>query len=309
MNRFKISIFAATIAAMSLVACNGDKIADLEKRNSALNEQTTLQDSLLNDFMTSFNTFEDNLAMIKEKENLISMETGDQELAPDQKERILNDIQSINDLLDQNRTLIADLTAKVEKNNGKVGEFRRMVKRLKTDLEARDTEINTMKEELVALNFEKETLNRRVDTLRGVNENLVALSNTQAETIVTKDSVLTEQTETINTQTARLNRAFYVVGTEKELKEKNILSKEGGVIGIGRTAKLATNFDASAFTAVDITEFESIPVETKKVKIVTAHPSDSYAVNETDKGQVESLEITNPDKFWAASRYLVVVLN
>ncbi|MEL6846750.1 MAG: hypothetical protein AAFP02_26400, partial [Bacteroidota bacterium] len=173
----------------------------------------------------------------------------------------------------------------------------------------RDTEINTMKEELVALNFEKETLNRRVDTLRGVNENLVALSNTQAETIVTKDSVLTEQTETINTQTARLNRAFYVVGTEKELKEKNILSKEGGVIGIGRTAKLATNFDASAFTAVDITEFESIPVETKKVKIVTAHPSDSYAVNETDKGQVESLEITNPDKFWAASRYLVVVLN
>lgn len=309
MNRFKISIFAAAIAASSLVACNGDKIADLEKRNAALNEQTTLQDSLLNDFMTSFNTFEDNLAMIKEKENLISMETGDQELAPDQKERILNDIQSINDLLDQNRTLIADLTAKVEKNNGKVGEFRRMVKRLKSDLEARDTEINTMKEELVALNFEKETLNRRVDTLRGVNENLVALSNTQAQTIETKDSVLTEQTETINTQTARLNRAFYVVGTEKELKEKNILSKEGGVIGIGRTAKLATDFDASAFTPVDITEFESIPVETKKVKIVTAHPSDSYAVNETDKGQVESLEITNPDKFWAASRYLVVVLN
>ncbi len=309
MKSLRISIFAATIAAMSLVACNGDKIADLEKRNTALNEQTTLQDSLLNDFMMSFNTFEDNLSLIKEKENLIALETSDQELAPDQKERILTDIQSINDLLDQNRTLIAELTEKVEKNDGKVREFRRMVKRLKTDLEARDTEITTMKEELVALNFEKETLNRRVDTLSGVNEQLVALSNNQAKTIEEKEEVLTEQTETINTQTARLNRAFYVVGTEKELKEMNVLSKEGGVIGIGRTAKLAKDFDANAFTAVDITEFDRIPVETKKVKVVTAHPSDSYAVNETEKGQVESLEITNPDKFWAASRYLVVVLN
>ncbi|MFK7926349.1 MAG: hypothetical protein AB8H47_30660 [Bacteroidia bacterium] len=309
MNNLRKSIFAATFAAMTLVACNGDKIAELENRNTALNEQTTLQDSLLNDFMISFNTFEDNLTLIKEKENLISMETSDQELAPDQKERILTDIQSINDLLDQNRGLIAELTNKVEANSGKVGEFRRMVKRLKSDLEERDTEINTMKEDLVALNFEKETLNRRVDTLSGVNEELVALSNVQAETLDAKEEVLTEQTETINTQTARLNRAFYVVGTEKELKEMNVLSKEGGVIGLGRTAKLAKDFDPNAFTAVDITEFDRIPVDTKKMKVVTAHPSNSYAVNETEKGQVESLEITDPSKFWAASRYLVVVLN
>ncbi|MFK7926137.1 MAG: hypothetical protein AB8H47_29585, partial [Bacteroidia bacterium] len=83
----------------------------------------------------------------------------------------------------------------------------------------------------------------------------------------------------------------------------------GGVIGLGRTAKLAKDFDPNAFTAVDITEFDRIPVDTKKMKVVTAHPPNSYAVNETEKGQVESLEITDPSKFWAASRYLVVVLN
>ena len=166
-----------------------------------------------------------------------------------------------------------------------------------------------MKEDLVALNFEKETLNRRVDTLHTVNKELMALSNDQAQTIEAKEEVLTEQSETISQQTARLNRAFYIVGTEKELKEMNVLEKEGGVVGLGRTAKLAKNFDPSAFTPIDITEFERIPVETKKVQLVTAHPADSYAVNETDKGQVESVEITNPEKFWAASRYLVVVLN
>ncbi len=297
------------IAALTLVACNGDKLAELEKRNKALNEQTALQDSLLNDFMSSFNAFEDNLSLIKEKENLISMETSDDELAPDQKERILTDIQMINDLLDENRNLIAELTEKVEGNDGKVREFRRMVSRLKKDLESRDEEINTMKEELVALNFEKEELHIRVDTLRGQNERLVALSNNQAQTIQAKEEVLAQQTEEINNQTARLNQAFYVVGTEKELKAMNVLEKEGGVIGIGRTAKLSQNFDPNAFTAVDITDFDRIPVETKKMKLVTAHPSDAYAVNETEKGHVESLEITDPEKFWSASRYLVVVLN
>ncbi|MFK7921108.1 MAG: hypothetical protein AB8H47_04085 [Bacteroidia bacterium] len=309
MKNLKISLFALMIAAATLVACNGDKLAELEKRNKALNAQTALQDSLLNDFMTSFNSFEDNLSQIKEKENLISMETADNELAPDQKERILTDIQMINDLLEQNRMIIVELTEKVEGNDGKVREFRRMVSRLKKDLESRDVEINTMKEELVALNFEKGELHIRVDTLRGRNERLVALSNQQSETIQAKEEVLVQQTEEINTQTARLNQAFYVVGTEKELKAMNILEKEGGVIGIGRTAKLSQDFDPNMFTAVDITSFDRIPVETKRVKLVTAHPSDAYAVNETEKGRVESLEITNPERFWSASRYLVVVLN
>lgn len=309
MNNLRISLLALAIAATTLVACNGDKLAELEKRNKALNEQTALQDSLLNDFMTSFNTFEDNLSMIKEKENLIAMETADQELAPDQKERILTDIQMINDLLDQNRSLIAELSEKVEGNDGKIREFRRMVSRLKSDLESRDQEINTMKEELVALNFEKEVLHLKVDTLQMKNERLVALSTDQAQTIEQKEEVLAQQVDEINQQTARLNRAFYVVGTEKELKEMNVLEKQGGLIGIGRTAKLSQNFDPNVFTAVDITNFDRIPVETKKVKVVTAHPSDAYAVNETEKGRVESLEITDPERFWSASRYLVVVLN
>ncbi|MEL7341005.1 MAG: hypothetical protein AAGM67_10995, partial [Bacteroidota bacterium] len=237
MNNLRISLLALIIAATTLVACNGDKLAELEKRNKALNEQTALQDSLLNDFMTSFNTFEDNLTMIKEKENLIAMETADQELAPDQKERILTDIQMINDLLDQNRDLIAELTQKVEGNDGKIREFGRMVSRLKGDLESRDQEINTMKEELVALNFEKEALHLKVDTLQINNERLVALSTDQAQTIEQKEEVLAQQVDEINQQTARLNRAFYVVGTEKELKEMNVLEKQGGLIGIGRTAK------------------------------------------------------------------------
>lgn len=302
-------LFAAVISSFTLFACNGDKIKDLEKRNNMLSDQTVLQDSLLNDFMKAFNDFEDNLSLIKEKEALIAVEAGENELRPDQKERILEDIQMINDLLDQNRNLIDELTAQVDKSEGKVKNFRGLVARLKKDLGARDEEIATMKEDLVALNFEKETLNRRVDTLRLATENLTQLTSSQAAMLEEKETDLDQKNEEIVAKTARLNAGFYIAGTAKELIQMNVLEKEGGVIGIGRTPKLSDSFDPTAFTKVDITEFQNLPVDTKKAKVITTHPVDSYALHETQKGKVESLEITDPEKFWQASRYLVVVLN
>jgi hypothetical protein len=301
-------LFAALISTFALVACNGDKVADLEKRNKMLSDQTVLQDSLLNDFLKAFNDFEDNLAMIKEKEALISMEAGEEELRPDQKERILEDIQMINDLLDQNRSLIEELSAKVDASDGKIQEFRGIVSRLKRDLKQRDAEIGTMKEELVALNFEKESLFRQVDTLRRTAKELATIRESQAQVIDEKEEDIALKEEKILDQRARLNSAFYVAGTAKELMNMNVLEKTG-VIGVGRNPKMASDFDPNVFTRVDITEFQSLPVETKKAKIITAHPTDSYAINETEKGHIESLEITDPDKFWQASRYLVVVLN
>jgi hypothetical protein len=47
-------------------------------------------------------------------------------------------------------------------------------------------------------------------------------------------------------------------------------------------------------------------VNLKKVKLVTSHPSDSYTL-EKNGDQVSNIQITNPEKFWRASKYLVVV--
>ncbi|MEZ4825231.1 MAG: hypothetical protein R3C61_02895 [Bacteroidia bacterium] len=61
-----------------------------------------------------------------------------------------------------------------------------------------------------------------------------------------------------------------------------------------------------AFTAIDITKVSSIPFDSKKAELLTSHPSDSYVFNQENK-KITSLEITNPEKFWKASKYLVVV--
>jgi len=50
-----------------------------------------------------------------------------------------------------------------------------------------------------------------------------------------------------------------------------------------------------------------IPVESKRFEIITDQDPSSYSlVYENDK--VNSSKITNPEKFWGKSKYLVVVV-
>ena len=85
-----------------------------------------------------------------------------------------------------------------------------------------------------------------------------------------------------------------------------VIDKSGGLLGIGKTSKLASNIDNEKFTKIDYAQTSTIPIDSKTAKLITAHPSDSYKLNK-EKDKVVSISITNPEKFWSASKYLVVV--
>jgi hypothetical protein len=95
------------------------------------------------------------------------------------------------------------------------------------------------------------------------------------------------------------------VGRSKDLEKAKLIDKHGGLLGMGKTAKLSDNLDNSMFTKIDYTQTTVIPVNSKNMKLVTSHPEDSYTVDKTDK-TVNSITITNPDRFWSASKYLVI---
>jgi len=309
MNRIKYTLPILLVIALATGACNQGKIDELEKKNKTLMESTLAQDSMLSEFMTAFNTFEDNLAAIRNRENMIAMSNEDPELRVDGKEQIIEDIQSINELLEKNREIIDDLNARLKKAEGRSPEYRRMVGVLKKQLEEKDNQIAALKEELTDMSFTVASLNSKIDTLNVVASNLRLDRRAQSGRISSQDSLINLQKERIEGQTADLNTAYYIKGSYKELKSKNILTKTGGFIGIGKIKQLIPDFDASEFTKIDITEINSIPVDdSRKVEIMTNHPSDSYMIAAQDK-RVERIEITNPDRFWKSSKYLVIVTN
>lgn len=306
-SKFIVLLF---IAAVTLVSCDSGKVKQLEEENASLTAQKHTQDSLINDFMGTFNEFEENLQLIKEKESLISANSGDPELRKSQKDQIIGDIQMINALLDQNRLMIEELTAKAEQAEAGSTNLRRSLARLRRQVEEKDAEISGMKERLVALNFDIDSLNVHIGDLQMTNQQLAEVTEGQSELINIQDSSIAANTAKISEQDAALNTAYFTTGSTKELQEQNILTKEGGFIGMGKTARMSTGFDPNSFTSIDIREVNRIPVGSKKVKLVTPHPSEAYTLVDEDQDKIiDAIQITDPASFWKTSRYLVVVAN
>jgi len=107
-------------------------------------------------------------------------------------------------------------------------------------------------------------------------------------------------------QRNELNTAFYAVGTSKELRDNGVLTKEGGVAGLGGVNKLNTSdLKKDYFTQIDIMRTQEIPLAAKKAKLVTTHPEGSYKLDLASG----KLVITDANAFWSISKYLVVVVD
>jgi len=303
----KFIYVAFLFLGLGLMSCNQKKVEELEEKNKALMEEQQVRDSLLNDFATSFETFENNLSAIRDKEQMI-ITPQENERRADSKTRILDDLVVIQDLLASNKEIIADLEKQVDKSEAKAGQFRRMVNGLKSKLSDKDKQIATLETQLEEADYEIEELNQNIASLETSIAELNKKNTNQSAQLTSQKEVLEAQNDQIEGQTEEMNTGFLAVGKSKELREKNIIDKEGAFLGIGGRLVMEDNFKEENFIKINIQSTTSIPLEGKKVEVVSYHPEDSYTLKEVD-GKLEGLEITNPEEFWKVSKFLVVVLN
>jgi predicted nuclease with TOPRIM domain len=270
------------------VGCNQKELKQLREQNQQLTVMAQEKDSSINDFIGALNTIEENLEIIKQKENIIAVNAENPNQS--QKQKIASDLTSINNLLEQNKLKIEELDKKLNNSWYQNSKLRKLTDRLKAELETKEGEIVVLNDKVAKLNIEVENLNGKVTELNGT----VLALNTENE----------NKAKQIENTTSNLNTAYYVFGTSKELKEKNVISKDGGFIGIGTTAVLSKDFNTSEFEKIDITKTTTIPVIGKKISLVTNHPSSSYKVEGVET--VEGITILDPVEFWKSSKYLVV---
>ncbi len=258
-----------------------NKLADLENQNTELNNESGEKDVKIENYIQSLNEIYDNLAVIKEKEKIVSsnFNMGNGELNADVKDLIINDMGLINNLLEENKQKLAWLQSKLKKSNLKIAELEKMIENMAAQLQEKDAEIVSLQTQLANANQQLKVLFEEYNN----------------------------RIEEIGVQTDKLNTAYYCYGTSKELIAQGVLTKEGGFIGIGKSQKLAADFNKEYFTKIDITLIKSIDLKAKKAKLVTTHASDSYSI-EGPEGKIEKLVIKNAEKFWASSKYLVIVV-
>ena len=255
----------------------------METQKSNFIEIISQRDSLINDWITTFDQITKDINLIKEKENIIKF-TGNNELSKDKKTAVLNDIKLIQDIIENNKKKIQSLTKQIKAAGGLITELQNKINSL-------DSVINQNKLDILTLN----------SVITKKNTEIVKLDSIVKDrnfTIDEKNKVITDQ---INEN----NKAYITVGTFKTLKTKNVLAKSGGFLGIARKKDLTLKFPDNTFTQIDVTKTNTIDVNTKSAKLISQHPKDSY-IFVYDKKLIKYIEITDTYLFWKFSKYAVV---
>ena len=279
----KYYLFIVVSLVVLATGCNQKEIARLRAQRDSLMAVTGSKDASLVEFVNAFNEIQANLDTIKQKEMIIDNRAKGGEVQANQKEQIQSDINYIYSLLQKNRELVSKLTDKLKKSEHKSAELQKMIDNLNNIIVEKDAQIEQLTAELNKLNIQVNDLTGQVGNLTTEN------AQKQAE---------------IEAKTTQLNTAYYIIGTVKELKEKNIITKEGGFVGIGRSKDISDEVDLSYFTKVDITKLNTIPIMKKKVEIISKHPAGSYRIE--GENSADSLVILDATQFWSMSKVLVI---
>ncbi len=257
----------------------------MDNQRTTFTKELTARDSIINEWLVTFDQIEKDLSLIKQKENLLTVKSSDSELSKNKREQIVSDMQAINTLLDNNKKKIASLNAQLKTSGTTIKGLQTRVATLETTLKEYENNIAELRDNLAKKEIEIGQLNTQMTALQ---------------------TTVTEKETKISDQTILLNEAFITSGTYKELKDKGIVTKEGGFLGLGRKETLAKNLSATSFSKIDVRDTKVIPVNSKGVKLITNHPAGSYELVKEGDNRIASIEITNPEMFWKVSKYAVV---
>lgn len=291
----KIARFFVPILFIAFISCNQEELAEIERlnnENQELVETSAAKDSLMDMMFSSLLEIEDNLSEIRGRQNTIDLRTTHGEKAGSSKERILLDIAYINGLLADNQQNIEDLqnqlgkakaaqrssTKKLNSALDQINQMEKLIAQISAQNVQKNLEIEALKEELISMNYELDKVSMAYAKNLQVSE---------------------EQKEQINT-------AYYAIGTFKELKKADVLTRKGSFIGMGGAKALVEDFNKDQFIEIDVQEVKDILVGSKKAYLGTNHPLGSYEFEEAE-GMVTKLVVLDPAVFWSVSKFLVIV--
>ena len=228
------------------------------------------------------NEIQQGLVEIKSLQDIVTVNTSE---SPDRRAIIKNDIAAIQQALVDRQARLDELEKKLSTSNLYSSDLKKTVSSLREQITTQTNEIARLNTELASARTEIQNLGTQVDSL-----------NTRVESVTGERDALQERAASLDTQ---LNTCYYVLGSKKELKAHNIADGKNVLQG---------NFDQSYFTAADKNTLRSIPTYSKKAEVLTKQPKDSYVIEKQENG-MKVIVITNPQKFWGVSNYLVIKTN
>jgi hypothetical protein len=295
--------FLLLAAVLALGACDRSK-PELDKTLVQMQQISAEKDSLLKDVMQTSQFIADvntQLATVKSR-NATKPVKG---AAPD-AEASLTPAQQRDNI----KTKIKDLTDRLNEAEARLGASRNRVKDLTANNAALTSQLASYDSTITAF---KTIIDNQKTEIVSLNEQLASLQTENAGLKQDKEQLTTEKTQLAADKGALVterNTVYYVIGTKDELLKKKLIVQTGGALGLGKTQVASRDLNASDFTTIDKSQVTEIafPHADKTYKVISRQDVSALETAPDKNGLIKGgLKITNPDKFWAASKYLIII--
>ena len=249
-----------------------------DKELNSLEFDKLNNDSIVNQYALYIQRIKNNINEINNQESIINNAKSKEEFYKADTTNIINAIKIMSEKLIENESMISELNNAVKLEKNKNSQFATRVTELSTEVAKSNREIYFLREELYSLNSSFEAIFNKYN----------------------------EQNKKISFLNNKLNEIAYVIGTKSELLDNGVLTKSGGLIGLGKSRKLNSDFNTNYFTFSTKQDLKSIVLGYKSVKLMTPHPSESYKISKNTNELIDSLLIFNVENFWKNSKFLVL---
>jgi len=283
-------LIISTGLIFALTSCNQAEIERLESERIESIKSSGEKNVKINHLLEELNYIADNLQVIREKqgvyETLTVEDNAEIELMLKPEDKVKSEIEMIDFLMSNNLDRIASLEKSLEKSGEEMEGVKKLLSSFKMDVKDKGEEIQALKETIVKMEGD-------YANLMDEHMNSQLYVELQAKQLEMRDN--------------ELNKVFFVYGTKAELMENQIIQKKGGILGLGSVNSVKDDFNKDYFTTVDLRDLDKIPLEGKKIEILTEHPANSYEIVKNDEELISEIKINNKDAFWEGSQYLVMV--
>ena len=205
---------------------------------------------------------------------------------PKQTEQIMADIAAIRRTLAKRRAKLDLLESKLKESALFSSDLQDAINALRRQIDSRNKEINRLRMQLDSARQYIGSMNITVDSIYYAVDTLCFSRNRAEQTAIELET--------------ELNICYSTIASKSELKQHRIL--ETGFLRKSRL--LIGDFDRDFFLCGDKRNMKSVELHSRKAKLLTNHPEGSYNII-TGEGSLR-LEITNPDRFWSTTNFMVI---
>ena len=167
-----------------------------------------------------------------------------------------------------------------------------------------------VEEHLRTIEGQKDLIATYVARIAELETQVTALTDSTRK-LTEANAVLAQENEALADSLARItsraNTAWYVVGSRKQLVRAGVLTEEGGILGFGKSLTPSRAMAQGVFTRIDrVRDTEISLPRARQYRIVSRHDPDLVSVEASSSGR--TLRINDPERFWSASVWLIIVL-